>query len=139
MTQRPFTYIVLVLWSAVAMLAVDAIMAPLPNYASAALSIGLIAGLIYFAGISLIDLWRKLPPTNVTFAMSLENIAEGYVYLLKSSEGMYKIGRSVDPENRRETFTVKLPFRVEYLHLIPCRNRFVAERKLHNLFRHQRV
>jgi hypothetical protein len=34
----------------------------------------------------------------------------GYVYLIRSSTGFYKIGWTKDPHSRRRTFDVKLPF-----------------------------
>jgi len=64
---------------------------------------------------------------------------EGYVYLLKTYDGLYKIGRTVDPDNRLRTFSVKLPFPVEYEYLIRCKDRFETERALHQQFSHKRV
>jgi hypothetical protein len=63
----------------------------------------------------------------------------GYVYLLKSSSGYWKIGKTVDPDNRLQTFSVKLPFEVEYEHLIPCKDHRAAESGLHRRFDAKRV
>jgi hypothetical protein len=63
----------------------------------------------------------------------------GYVYLLQSSTGYYKIGRTKDPQNRLATFSVKLPFEVEYEHIISSSNMNKLERKLHALFADKRV
>jgi hypothetical protein len=63
----------------------------------------------------------------------------GFVYLLRSSDGHFKIGRTKNPENRRATFGVKLPFRVEYLHLIPCADMHKTERQLHERFADRRI
>ncbi|MEM6280562.1 MAG: GIY-YIG nuclease family protein [Chloroflexota bacterium] len=64
---------------------------------------------------------------------------EGYVYLLQSDSGHWKIGRALDPENRLQTFTVKLPFEVEYKHLIPCKDYIAAEKDLHKRYAHRRT
>lgn len=63
----------------------------------------------------------------------------GWVYLLKSPRNHYKIGHTNNPENRLRTFNVKLPFDVEYEHLIECKDRFIAERDLHALFAAKRI
>lgn len=64
---------------------------------------------------------------------------EGYVYLIESSTGNYKIGRTVNPDNRMATFSVKLPFEIEYTCLIKCDDMYQMERDLHNRFQHRHV
>jgi hypothetical protein len=64
---------------------------------------------------------------------------KGYVYLVKAETGHYKIGHTTDPDNRMKTFNVKLPFHVEYEHLIKCDDRLDAERRLHQKFADKRV
>lgn len=63
----------------------------------------------------------------------------GYVYLLQSPTGTYKIGRTKNPADRMHTFSVKLPFEVEYVCVIPTDDRFTLERTLHRKFKAQRV
>lgn len=63
----------------------------------------------------------------------------GYVYLLKAHDGYWKIGHTNNPDNRLRTFSVKLPFPVEYEHLIPCDNRLWAEQTLHTRYAAQRI
>lgn len=63
----------------------------------------------------------------------------GYVYLLKSPTTNYKIGRTKNPDDRLRTFTVKLPFEVEYDHLIKCSDMYRAEAILHGRFNRKRV
>jgi len=63
----------------------------------------------------------------------------GYVYLLKSSSGHYKIGRTANPNDRLHTFEVKLPFEVEYAHVIPCYNMYKLETDLQKLFSLKRI
>ncbi len=58
----------------------------------------------------------------------------GYVYLLKSPTGYWKIGRTKNPNDRRRTFSVKLPFEVQYEHLIPCKDMVLLEGQLHEQF-----
>lgn len=63
----------------------------------------------------------------------------GYVYLIASETGHYKIGRTRNPEDRMATFGVKLPFQVEYQHLIQCDDMRALEKTLHEKFDHKRV
>lgn len=104
-----------------------------------ALLTALISG-IPFAVYTLHGLWGQIKLPDLLEINPIDNAltSTGYVYLIKSSTGLYKIGRTVNPDDRIETFTVKLPFHVEYDHLIPCNNRFSAERTMHQLFRHVR-
>ncbi len=63
----------------------------------------------------------------------------GFIYLVKSSTGHYKIGRAKNPDDRRRTFEVKLPFEVELIHTISSQNYSQAERSLHKRFAGKRV
>lgn len=63
----------------------------------------------------------------------------GYVYLIRSETGYYKIGRTTDPDDRILTFSVKLPFEVEYDCLIRSPDHAAMETTLHNRFAHKRV
>lgn len=63
----------------------------------------------------------------------------GYVYLLKSPTGYYKIGRAKNPEKRLETFNVKLPFEVDFECLIYSDDMWFLERELHIKFKDKRV
>lgn len=42
----------------------------------------------------------------------------GYIYLIRGIRGTYKIGKTADIKNRRRTFEVKLPFEIEFEHVI---------------------
>jgi hypothetical protein len=66
------------------------------------------------------------------------NPRPGYVYLLKSEKG-YKIGYSIRPQDRLKTFHIKLPFHVEYEHLIATDDMVETERKLHRIFAHKHI
>ncbi len=64
---------------------------------------------------------------------------EGFVYILKSETGHYKIGKTTNPDNRIKTFSVKLPFRVEYELLIPSEDHNALEIELHTRFAYCRL
>lgn len=60
---------------------------------------------------------------------------DGYVYVLKQIGGdYYKIGRTSNPDNRLETFNVKLPFMVQYEIVIKTDDMYLLERQLHSRF-----
>ena len=63
----------------------------------------------------------------------------GFVYLVQSSTGAYKIGRTINPHDRIRTFNVKLPFEVEYVVVIETANMYSLESELHNQFARKRV
>jgi hypothetical protein len=64
----------------------------------------------------------------------------GYVYLLKEINGNhYKIGCTRDPNDRRKTFNVKLPFEAAYICLIPSQDMHALESALHYRFASKRV
>ena len=63
----------------------------------------------------------------------------GFVYVLKSESGTYKIGRTKNPDDRLRTFSVKLPFAVEYEALIYSSDMIALERDLHLRFADKRV
>lgn len=65
--------------------------------------------------------------------------APGYVYLLQSPTGAYKIGRSAKPNDRLQTFKVALPFEVDYLCTIATEDMYGLESRLHSLYAHKRV
>lgn len=63
----------------------------------------------------------------------------GYVYLIKSVTGHWKIGKTVNPKDRMKTFGLQLPIEVEYEHIIPCANHHNAEEELHTRFASKRL
>lgn len=63
----------------------------------------------------------------------------GFVYVLQSPTCAYKIGRARNPDNRLRTFSVKLPFEVEFFCLIKTDNMVQLEAKLHRKFQDRRV
>lgn len=67
------------------------------------------------------------------------SLHKGYVYLLQSPTKYWKIGKTNNPDDRRKTFEVKMPFEVEYAHLIPCYDMHKLEGELHSIFAAKRV
>lgn len=63
----------------------------------------------------------------------------GYVYLIQSPTHAYKIGRTVNPDNRLRTFSVKLPFEVEYVCVIATQDMYGLEADLHERFAGKRL
>jgi hypothetical protein len=63
----------------------------------------------------------------------------GYVYVLQSPTGYYKIGRTRNPQNRIQTFGVLLPFEVAYLYVIATTNMVLLETRLHQRFAEKRA
>lgn len=64
---------------------------------------------------------------------------DGYVYLVQSPTGAYKIGRTMNPQNRLKTFHVKLPFEVDFVALIPTEDSWKLESELHGKFYKKRI
>lgn len=81
------------------------------------------------------ELQRRSPPPIPT--PTSRN--PGYVYLLQSPTGAYKIGRTINPANRLKTFTVKLPFEVEYICTIKTPDMVALEQELHARFASKRI
>ncbi len=63
----------------------------------------------------------------------------GYVYLLKSDTGHYKIGRTIDPSSRSKTFGIQLPFDVTFICTIKTDNMYGLESELHQKFSKKRI
>lgn len=64
---------------------------------------------------------------------------QGFIYLLRSSTGLYKIGKTKNPADRIRTFEVKLPFEVEFSCVIPTGDMRGLEISLHKRFAEKRV
>lgn len=65
----------------------------------------------------------------------------GHVYLLQAvhDSSLFKIGRTNNPDNRLHTFSVKLPFAVEYVCVIATEDMYALESELHIKYRKQRM
>lgn len=62
------------------------------------------------------------------------NHINGYVYLLKSSNGYYKLGRTKNITRRLLGYRSKYPLEMEIIHIIPSKNYVLAETFLLNSF-----
>lgn len=63
----------------------------------------------------------------------------GFVYLLRSEHGHYKIGRAKNVRNRHQMIGTKMPFKVDLIHTIACEDYINAERMMHAAFAEKRL
>lgn len=63
----------------------------------------------------------------------------GFVYLLKSSNGYYKIGYTNNIKKRLHDIGIKVPFKIELIHKIKCSDARRLESELHSQFSSKRV
>ena len=77
------------------------------------------------------------PSVNIKTAK--RSMRFGFVYLVKGTNGYYKIGRTLNIADRMKTFSVKLPFDVELEHTIESDDYIAAEKELHKRYAKRRV
>lgn len=63
----------------------------------------------------------------------------GYIYLITSKDGLYKIGLSKDVMSRIKTLGVTLPFEIEPIHTIKTDDMVGLEKELHSRFESKRI
>lgn len=63
----------------------------------------------------------------------------GYIYLMKSENGLYKIGRALNIENRLKGLNREIPIKVEIIHYYRADDYTGEEIRLHKLYADQRV
>ena len=63
----------------------------------------------------------------------------GYVYLMRSANGLYKIGRSKNTKKRKAELNRQFPIQIGIIHLVLCRDYCKAEKDLHRKYRQKRV
>lgn len=63
----------------------------------------------------------------------------GYVYLIQSPTGHYKIGKSKTPEIRHKEIGLLLPFEIKLVHTIKCEGYSQAEKLLHQRYASKRT
>jgi len=86
----------------------------------------------------LIDYYENPKPREPKKKQGRKPVA-GYVYLLQSPTGYYKIGCTSNPHNRAKTFGIQLPFEVEFLALLYSEDMYTFEAEMHEEFAHKRV
>lgn len=62
----------------------------------------------------------------------------GYIYLIKTETGLYKIGKAKDLGKRLKPFSVNFPMRWELIHSFRSGDYSKAEEDLHNKFNDKR-
>lgn len=63
----------------------------------------------------------------------------GYIYVLESDDGYYKIGQTGSLQNRVKALKIQLPFKVHLLHRVAVSDPSAAERQLHQRFKDRRM
>lgn len=70
---------------------------------------------------------------------STKGLKFGYVYVARAENGLHKIGRSKNPEDRVRGFAgAIMPFIIELVHTIPSNDYVQAEKLLHQRYAHCR-
>lgn len=64
---------------------------------------------------------------------------EGYIYLLHSEVGYYKIGKAVDPWSRGQTIGTEHAYKVNLIYVARCTDRAKVERLLHQTLAEYRM
>lgn len=59
---------------------------------------------------------------------------QGYVYVLKAENGLYKIGRSAKPKSRLNILERMSPVHLEIFRVFKCYNQVEAEKAIHEMF-----
>lgn len=65
--------------------------------------------------------------------------AAGYVYLMRSTGGEYKIGCSVSPERRLSSLKTGIPFDIELVYMFKVMNMRATEKLLHFRYAEKRI
>lgn len=83
----------------------------------------------------------ELPPEHIGWLQNRpsEMYRPGWVYLIKASDGFYKIGCSSQPERRIKAISTQFRTPVETICIIPVESMLPCERYLHDLFHDKRV
>lgn len=104
----------------------------------------------YFYLVDIDDMLPKFGPYEAEAAQSILNLAAdqffgqsfnqvGYVYLVRGTNELYKIGRTKQLQRRMKRFEVKLPFEVEVIALIRTETPNIEEKKWHERFAEKRL
>lgn len=71
--------------------------------------------------------------------LKAEKEKEGYVYLLHSENGFYKIGKAKVVRQRLKDWQRTYPLKITLVHSIACKDRGAVENTLHNMFKKKRA
>lgn len=83
--------------------------------------------------------YQEIQDGGLSNAQIQKKLDEGYVYLIESENGVYKIGKAKDVDKRVNTFGVKLPIKTTLLHSFWSSQYSAAEKKLHEMFKDKRT
>lgn len=72
-------------------------------------------------------------------AMAARRKGVGYVYLMRGENGLHKIGRAMNVEDRRAGLERSIPVKVEIVHKIACGDYINAEKILHARYAERRI
>jgi hypothetical protein len=78
--------------------------------------------------------WEKYIGIRPMRSASSKSERAGFVYLVRSAVGLYKIGRSRSVIDRFRSICTASPVAVELIHFISCDDRISAEAQLHKRF-----
>lgn len=81
----------------------------------------------------------QIKPRRGKKSKGKQRTTTGFVYLLRTEQGHYKIGKTVNPQSRKKTFGVRLPFAVEYVVTIKTDDYTRLEKLLHQRFAEKRM
>jgi predicted GIY-YIG superfamily endonuclease len=63
----------------------------------------------------------------------------GFIYILKSSNGYYKIGRAKEVNVRVAAWKTVFPIKIKLVNSFACKNRMAVENALHNKYAKKRL
>lgn len=104
--------------------------------------------LIYISVIAVlsvaVQMWQEIPAKRKPQPEKLVPVykpkrLDGFVYLIRSHDGLYKIGRTNNLANRLHEYRVHWSSEVHFDHTITCQDSYKAERILHQRYADKRV
>lgn len=63
----------------------------------------------------------------------------GFIYILKSENGFYKIGKAKDLQSRVTAWKHEFPIKIDLIHSFACKDRTLVENFLHNKYSKKRL
>src|SRR5690606_25797996 len=83
-----------------------------------------------------LDKWRG---NEIKELKRPKKASEGYVYFLLADNGLVKIGRTKNLQERLDHFTTKLPYELTLIHSIKTNNSVETEKYYHEKFKDKRT
>jgi predicted GIY-YIG superfamily endonuclease len=65
----------------------------------------------------------------------MNNSGEGWIYLMESENGLYKIGSTANPDHRLMKLNAQSPVAVKYIHYFRSEHMTTSEKWLHNKYK----